>query len=123
MIHLDTSALIDAMTGPRRSGPRLRQLINAGERLVMSTIVGYEWRRGPRSPQEIEDQEALFPILEAVPFGPAEALLASELYRKVKRPRGREIDLAIAACAIAADANLWTLNPLDFKDIPNLRLL
>ena len=42
---------------------------------------------------------------------------------KIKRPRGREIDIAIAACAIAHDAQLWTVNPADFKDIPNLGLL
>ena len=47
----------------------------------------------------------------------------SDLYRKIKRPRGRELDIAIAACAIAHQAQLWTLNPNDFKDIPNLKLL
>jgi predicted nucleic acid-binding protein len=30
--------------------------------------------------------------------------------------------LAIAACAIVRDAELWTLNLADFKDIPQLRL-
>jgi predicted nucleic acid-binding protein len=32
------------------------------------------------------------------------------------------MDLAIAACAIAREAELWTLNPADFEDIPGLRL-
>jgi predicted nucleic acid-binding protein len=41
----------------------------------------------------------------------------------VKRPRGREIDLAIAAHAISRDARLWTLNPNDFDDIPGLETL
>jgi predicted nucleic acid-binding protein len=45
------------------------------------------------------------------------------LYRKVPRPRGREIDLAIAACALTQDAALWTLNPSDFADIPGLELV
>ena len=89
----------------------------------MSALVAFEWRRGPRSPEEISDQEALFPAAEAIPFGSAEALLAAELYRKIKRPRGRELDIAIAACAITQQAHLWTLNPSDFKDIPNLKLL
>ncbi len=123
MIHLDTSALIDAITGPKRSEPRLRHLINGGERLLMSALVAFEWRRGPRSSEEIADQEALFPAAEAIPFGSAEAFLAAELYRKIKRPRGRELDIVIAACAIAHQAQLWTLNPNDFKDIPNLKLL
>jgi predicted nucleic acid-binding protein len=32
------------------------------------------------------------------------------------------MDLAIAACAIVRDAELWALNPTDFKDVPGLRL-
>jgi predicted nucleic acid-binding protein len=32
------------------------------------------------------------------------------------------MDLAIAACAIIRDAELWTLNRGGFKDIPGLRL-
>ena len=62
-------------------------------------------------------QEALFPSDSAVVFGPREALLSAQLYRSLKRPRGREMDLAIAACAIVRDADLWTLNLADFKDI------
>jgi predicted nucleic acid-binding protein len=41
----------------------------------------------------------------------------------MKRARGREVDIAIAACAVVHNARLWTLNPSDFKDIPNLKLL
>ena len=91
--------------------------------MFLSAIVLYERRRGPRLSQEIGDQEALFPSTETVPFGSAEASMASELYRRLKRARGREIDIAIAACAIAHDSWLWTANPTDFKDIPNLKLL
>jgi predicted nucleic acid-binding protein len=123
MIHLDTSVLIDALTGPRRSAAALRALIQAAERISFSTIVLYEWRRGPRHAGELHAQEALFPGDDAAVFGPREATLASGLYRKVRRPRGREIDLAIAACAITHGAVLWTLNPADFADIPDLQLL
>ena len=77
----------------------------------------------PRSPEEIADQEALFASEDAIPMGTAEAPLAADLYRKVKRARGREIDLAIAACTIVHNSRLWTLNPVDFKDIPNLNLV
>jgi predicted nucleic acid-binding protein len=123
MIHLDTSALIDCLTGKRRSGPRLRQFIESADRVHLSALVLFEWRRGPRIPQEIKDQEDLFPLEQTVAFGPSEALIAANLYRKVKRPRGREVDIAIAACAIAHNARLWTLNPADFHDIPNLTLI
>ena len=123
MIHLDTCVLVDALTGPRRSAPALRALIEQGERLSFSTLVLYEWLRGPRRAEEIRIQEALFPASQAAPFGSPDAALASELYRLVRRPRGRELDLAIAASAILYDADFWTLNPRDFADIPRLRLL
>ena len=48
--------------------------------------------------------------------------MSAKLYRNVKRPRGWEIDLAIAACALVRDVELWTLNRSDFADIPGLRL-
>jgi len=63
-----------------------------------------------------------FPTGEHPRFGVEEAALSAKIYRSVSWPRGREIDLAIAACAIVRDAELWTLNPTDFKDIPGLRL-
>jgi len=66
--------------------------------------------------------DRLFPRESAIVFGPAEAALSAKLYRSVRHPRGREMDLAIAACAIVRDAELWTLNPGDFKDISGLRL-
>jgi predicted nucleic acid-binding protein len=48
--------------------------------------------------------------------------VSAKLYCTLRRPRGREIDLAIAACAISRQAQLWTLNGGDFTDIPDLRL-
>jgi predicted nucleic acid-binding protein len=97
-------------------------VIEKGERLLVPSLVMYEWLRGPRAPVEIEAQEALFPSESATVFGAREAELSAELYRSVKRPRGREVDLAIAACAIVRGAELWTLNRSDFTDIPRLRL-
>jgi predicted nucleic acid-binding protein len=78
---------------------------------------------GPRLPSEIAAQEALFPSEIAIHFGPGEAALSAQLYRGLRRDRGREIDIAIAAVAILRDAALWTLNTADFTGIPNLRLI
>lgn len=122
MIHLDTSTLVDALTGSRRSAPPLRRAIEAGERLQMSTIVLYEWLRGPRRAAELDDQEVLFPREGAIAFDSESAAIAARLYAQLPRARGREIDLAIAACAIAHGASLWTLNRSDFADIPGLKL-
>ncbi len=123
MIVVDTSALVDSLTGSRRSAPVMRALLADGERCVLPALVLFEWWRGPRLEPEIAAQEALFPRTAALAFGPEEAAIASRIYRSIPRPRGRELDLAIAAHAIALDARLWTLNRRDFADIPGLELL
>ncbi|MGI8783912.1 MAG: type II toxin-antitoxin system VapC family toxin [Acidobacteriota bacterium] len=122
MIFLDTSILIDSLAGPRRSAAGLRAAIEQGERILLPTLVLYEWLRGPRREQELRAQETLLPRESAVVFGPEEAAVAARLYLQVRRPRGREIDLAIAACAMVHKASLWTLNTADFEDIPGLLL-
>jgi predicted nucleic acid-binding protein len=58
-----------------------------------------------------------------VAFGRIEAAIAADIYRMVKSPRRRAVDIAIAATAISRDVRLWTLNRRDFEDIPGLRLL
>jgi predicted nucleic acid-binding protein len=122
IVHIDSSALIDALTGPRRSLPRLRALVEDGHRIAVSSLVLFEWRRGPRVSVELSSQEALLPLEAVVPFDGAAAVLAADLYRRLSRPRGREIDIAIAACAVVHGAGLWTLNTADFTDIPGLKL-
>ena len=123
MIHLDTSALVAALTGDRAAAPVMRALLNEGLRLGVSTLVLFEWWRGPRLEQELAYQELLFPREEAIAFGTREALLAADIYRRLGRPRQRSIDIAIAACALTQEASLWTLNPRDFRDIPGLELI
>ncbi|PYN21193.1 MAG: hypothetical protein DMD76_22430 [Candidatus Rokuibacteriota bacterium] len=122
LIHLDTSLLVDALTGPRRSGAALRRALERGERLALSPPVLYEWLRGPRLEEELTAQEALFPAERAPVFGPREAEVAAALYSQVQRARQREFDLCIAACALTHGAALWTLNPGDFRDVPDLTL-
>lgn len=122
MIVLDISVLVDALTGPRRSAAALRSAIERGERIGLPALVLYEWLRGPRLLEKLEAQEALFPREQAVPFGLEEAALAARLYSEVRRARGREIDLAIAAVALSQRARLWTLNPADLRDLPEVEL-
>jgi predicted nucleic acid-binding protein len=123
MIHLDTSALVAAFGESAAAFERLRHFVAAGERPGVSSIVLYEWWRGPRRSQELADQEALLPARAAFAFGTREAQIAAEIYRGLKRPRQREVDIAIAACAIANGAALWTLNPRDFRDIAGLEVV
>jgi predicted nucleic acid-binding protein len=122
IVHLDTSVLIDALTGPRRLLPRLEHTIAAGHVIAASTLVMYEWLRGPRTQEELDDQEALLPANDACAFGRVEAAAAAQLYRSLRRSRGRDMDIAIAACAIERGARLWTLNHDDFRGMPGLEL-
>jgi len=123
IVHLDTSALIEAVAGERRGYGRLAELIHGDHRLAVSTIALYEWLRGPRTERELRSQADLLPAGAVILFGPDEAALAARLYQSVRRPRGRDLDLAIAACALVHDAALWTLNRKDFDDIPGLELI
>ena len=121
-IHLDTSALVGALTKPRDAADRLYALIDQGHRLRLSAIVLYEWLRGPRTVSELRVQEELFPREQVVPFDTEAAAQAAALYARLPRPRGRDLDLTIAACALVDEAALWTLNPKDFSDVPGLTL-
>ena len=121
-IHLDTSALIGALARPGDAADRLYAFIDQGHRLQVSSIVLYEWLRGPRTVTELRVQEDLFPREQAVPFDIEAAAQAAALYARLPRPRGRDVDLMIAACALVNEAALWTLNPKDFSDVPGLRL-
>lgn len=122
LIHLDTSVLVDAFTGARRSLASLELATIKGEVVTFSSIVLYEWLRGPRTEEEVETVRAFFETDRVAAFGERDAKTAAALYRQVKRARSRQADLAIAACAIEQGASLWTLNAGDFDDVPGLRL-
>jgi predicted nucleic acid-binding protein len=122
LIHLDTSVLVEGFTGPR---PALAHLVSAtseGHVIAFCTLVQYEWLRGPRTPGEEEAVRRFFGDDAIVGFGSREAQTAAALYRRVKRARHRQADLAIAACAIEHNARLWTINEPDFADVPGLSL-
>ena len=122
LIHLDTSVLVDAFTGPRHSLASVVSATKAGDVLTFCALVQYEWLRGARSQNEEESVRRLFSDDAIVPLGAREAQTAAALYRQVKRARQRQSDLAIAACAIEHNARLWTLNESDFADVPGLNL-
>jgi predicted nucleic acid-binding protein len=123
MIVVDTSILVEAFTRDRSTKAALRAALERGERMLVPTLALYEWLRGPRRPEELHAQEALLPAGDSIPFGADEASTAARLYTTLSRARGREVDIAIAACAITHDALLWTLNEKDFADIPGLELV
>ncbi len=102
--------------------PALRRVVADGIRPGVSALALYEWRRGPRTEMDLAIEAALLGPDAVVSFGEVEATFAADLYRRVRCARGRELDIAIAACALGQGAHLWTLNPDDFRDIPDLAL-
>ncbi len=88
MICLDTSVLVEGLGAGGSLREAMQETIAGGKRLVVPSLVLYEWLCGPRLEAELRAQEALFPAAEAIPFGPEEARLAAELYWRVKRSRG-----------------------------------
>lgn len=122
IVHLDTSVLVDALRPNGVTSTQLRDLVRSGDKPATSTVVLYEWLRGPRTLAELRLREAVLPDEQLAGFGVAEAARAARLYLSLPRARGREADLAIAACALERGAALWTLNAADFKDIPDLPL-
>ena len=121
-IHLDTSTLVGALADPRDSFDRLRAFVDESHRVRISSIVLYEWLRGPRTVAELRVQEDLFPREQVVLFDAEAAARAAALYSNLSRSRRRAADFAVAACALVNEAALWTLNPADFRDVPGLRL-
>jgi predicted nucleic acid-binding protein len=84
VIHLDTSLLVDALTGKRLSFPTMLHECEQGDAFQLSSVTLYEWLRGPRTMKEITDQEELFPSQAILPFDEHSARIASMLYRAVR---------------------------------------
>lgn len=66
--------------------------------------------------------DAIYDILDILPFGLKEAEAYSAIIEEIGFSRPLIIDRMIAAQAIMADAVLTTLNPRDFRGIPGLKL-
>jgi predicted nucleic acid-binding protein len=106
----------------RRSLAAVRSATLRGDSITFSTIVLYEWLRGPRTDAETSTVAAFFAGDLPAVFGVREAERAAALHRRVRGARQRQADLAVAACAMQHGAALWTLNAGDFEDVPGLML-
>jgi predicted nucleic acid-binding protein len=84
MSVLETSVLIDSVAGTKRSAGALRSMIERGERILIPSLVLYEWLRGPRVPAEIAAHEALFPSKYSAVFRSREGALSAQLYQITK---------------------------------------
>ena len=122
---LDTSIAI----GLRDDDPAIVARAKAlGPGLVLSIVTRVELEGGVyRDPLTADIRRRRLDILlAALPVLPFDAD-AAEAYGAIDREAGysrrKLLDRMIAAQAIVNDATLVTLNPVDFADIPGLKLL
>jgi predicted nucleic acid-binding protein len=114
MIHLDTNYLIGLLV---QGSPRALEVdgwLATGEPLGTSAIAWTEFLNGPVTTLEVTRAGTVLQS-RIVPFGPAEATLAADLFNKTGRRRGSRFDCLIAATAILAPAAFATVNQSDFK--------
>jgi tRNA(fMet)-specific endonuclease VapC len=131
MACLDTSFLIDlirsgASTRRRRATGMLRTMLASGEHLttarfnVAELLVGVYRSDDPE--RELRSVDALLQNMTVLEFGPEAARLFGRitvLLQQQGKPAG-DMDVLIAATALAAGEPLITANPTHFRNIPGL---
>ena len=121
-VHLDTNVLVHALSvaGPERR--RVLELAESEAELQMSAIAWYEFRRGPRTPEQLPLAQSFFFDDGILPFSEELASIASEVFRGLGSPRKRGADIAIGVTAASMNAVLLTRNTRDFAGVPTLQL-
>ena len=119
-VHLDTDFLIKAASVAAEEREHLFALLETDTPVGMSAIAWYEFARGPRTPEQIAIASLIIEEDDIVSFDAAAALEAAETFRRLGSPRRRANDIAIGTVAAVCGAVLWTLNPDDFTDVPEL---
>jgi predicted nucleic acid-binding protein len=114
MIHLDTNYLVGLLVKGSPQAGDVDGWLVAGQLLATSAIAWTEFLNGPVTPLEISRAAAVLQS-RIVPFGQQEAVVAADLFNKSGRRRGSRFDCMIAATAILAQAEVATVNQLDFK--------
>ena len=122
IFHLDTDVLVWACS---RSGPeraRVFGILEAGEHLAMSAWSWYEFRRGPRTPEQLAAASVVLGVSGVFPVSADIAEQAADTFRSLGSPRARAADILIGTTAAFARARLLTRNARDFAGIPDLDL-
>ena len=120
--HLDTDFLICAIgrRGPQRE--RLFELADSEAAIQMSAWAWYEFRRGPRTPEQLAVAAALIDEDGVLALTQERAEQAAEVFRTLGSPRRRVADIVIGVTAASVGATLLTNNTRDFAGIPDLIL-
>ena len=113
MIHLDTNFLIGSVNHLSPTAATLRNWLQGGETFATSAVAWAEFLHGPVSSKYVQDVDLLLQG-RIIPFGRAEAEIASQLFNQTGRRRGSQPDCFIAATAIRSRASLATHNRKHF---------
>jgi predicted nucleic acid-binding protein len=122
LFHIDTDFLVYAISvrGPERR--RMTKLLESGHPLEASSLVWYEFSRGPRTPEQLAVARDIFGPDGIVPFSEELAEAAADQFRRLGSPRKRAADIAIGVVARSRGATLLTRNARDFAGLDGLLL-
>lgn len=122
LYHVDTDVLVWGCShaGPERR--RLLALLEAGEPIAMSAWAWYEFRRGPRTAEQLAAASLLLGESGVVSVSIDIAEEAAEVFRALGSPRRRAADVVIGVTARVCGATLLSRNAEDFAGIEGLRL-
>ena len=119
---LDTSVAVDLIDGSPRVVQRRHQY---DEEVFLSVISQVEleagvYRDGEPDPRVRARIDQLLEAVQRLPFAQAEVAAYSAIIAQTGFSRRLVVDRMIAASAIANDLAVATLNPRDFRNIPDL---
>ena len=118
LVLLDTSIFIDYFRKSKKENTILFKLAINDYVLFTSSIVYYEFFCGV-------DYSEIFEGIDVLPFTKSDALVASRIYKDLKKLNKiiGEKDILIAATAINNSMSLATLNFKDFERIKGLEII
>ncbi|MGF7138299.1 type II toxin-antitoxin system VapC family toxin [Roseimarinus sediminis] len=124
LICLDTSVIIEFYRKTDKSKSFFFRLTEKYDRFAISSITEFEIFVGSK-PDQDDYWDRLFSSMEKLSFDSQSNKIAIQIDRKLKKI-SKQIDipdLMIAACAMANDATIATLNEKHFSRIEGLRLI
>lgn len=113
MTHLDTSFLIRALKPGTPEEAKLRELVDGGETLIVSSVAWAEFLCGPLSGADHRRAERL--VERPKDFTPDQAEVAARLFNESGRRRPMMVDCMIGAAALADGARIATSNSAHFR--------
>jgi predicted nucleic acid-binding protein len=120
--HVDTDVLVWACTHAGAERERLLAILDAGEPLAMSAWAWYEFRRGPRTPEQLAAASLMLGESGIVPISVDIVEEAAQQFRELGSPRRRAADILIGVTARVCAATLLSRNAGDFAGIGGLSL-